>query len=354
MPVPIKYDAGYRVNFRYRNVRYRQRFPESRYADPEAAAQEYIASVLKPSAPAAAGAGRLADQIMEYHRWSELTRKKSASAMHSQQQMLRVFQEFARENRITSLAKIGPRQAIGFQEYYFANAPFYSKKHPDDARKSDHVATWEKYRQCLSAICNWGMRRDLTAVNPWNGPEMKMKSQKKPIRVMSPAEIEAIFNWIDRQDETYRRKVGSFFRIMLYTGMRPSEVLRLDWRSVNLDRRMISVEKSKNKEVRQVPISSRLLDLLELIGPARSGLVLATPYQKKRYWKELRRITDALDLGPIRVYDFRHTFAVRLYEKTRDLVMVQQLLGHTDIKMTRDYLVGFHPDTAAAVESLEF
>lgn len=38
----------------------------------------------------------------------------------------------------------------------------------------------------------------------------------------------------------------------------------------------------------------------------------------------------------INVHDFRDTYATRLYERTKDLKMIQALLGHSDFSTTAD------------------
>jgi site-specific recombinase XerD len=40
------------------------------------------------------------------------------------------------------------------------------------------------------------------------------------------------------------------------------------------------------------------------------------------------------------IYSFRHTAAVKVYRKTKDLHLLQQLLGHSDMIVTLKYLRG--------------
>ena len=43
------------------------------------------------------------------------------------------------------------------------------------------------------------------------------------------------------------------------------------------------------------------------------------------------------ELGLIRLYDFRHYYATRLYAKTRDILFVKQQMGHRKIETTLIY-----------------
>ena len=40
------------------------------------------------------------------------------------------------------------------------------------------------------------------------------------------------------------------------------------------------------------------------------------------------------------LYSFRHTGSVRVYEKTRSLTVLQQVMGHADLKTSLTYLRG--------------
>ena len=58
----------------------------------------------------------------------------------------------------------------------------------------------------------------------------------------------------------------------------------------------------------------------------------------KRMWHKMH------DLGMIdynqTIYSFRHTSAVNIYKKTKDLQILQKLLGHSDMMVTLKYLRG--------------
>lgn len=59
----------------------------------------------------------------------------------------------------------------------------------------------------------------------------------------------------------------------------------------------------------------------------------------------IRRLTVELrDTGNIRhaysAHDFRHYFAIGLYQETRDVYAVMKTLGHGSVAMTQTYLAG--------------
>jgi integrase len=138
----------------------------------------------------------------------------------------------------------------------------------------------------------------------------------------------------------------------LNTGMRKEEILSLEWdKHIDLRHGFILLDKTKNGERRQIPISPMLRDTL-------SGIVrrVGVPYVfcckkrtidkdiKENEWTRIKDIKTAFhaalkraNLGDFRFHDLRHTFASLLVMGGVDLATVKDLLGHKDFKMTLRY-----------------
>jgi len=58
----------------------------------------------------------------------------------------------------------------------------------------------------------------------------------------------------------------------------------------------------------------------------------------KRMWSKMAKINLVEDNHTI--YSFRHTSAVKIYRQTKDLHLLQQLMGHSDMVVTLKYLRG--------------
>ena len=56
--------------------------------------------------------------------------------------------------------------------------------------------------------------------------------------------------------------------------------------------------------------------------------------------------------GHIATHSLRKSFAQRLYDKTGDIYLVQELLGHRNISTTQKYLGVNYADAKAAVEAI--
>jgi integrase len=131
----------------------------------------------------------------------------------------------------------------------------------------------------------------------------------------------------------------------IHTGMRRSEITKLEWRDVDMRRLVVRVraENAKSGEAREIPLDQTAQALLQKIRP----VILKDPYLPvfRSTWgkaysdvgKVFRYATKRAGLAELHFHDLRHTFASRLVMRGADLFTVQELLGHTDIAMTRRY-----------------
>jgi len=125
----------------------------------------------------------------------------------------------------------------------------------------------------------------------------------------------------------------------LHTGMRRGEILNLKWNCVNFTQKFITILNSKSGKSRQIPISTKLLNELKKL-PQDNEYVFINPDTKKPYY-DLKRAFKSLcknaGVTNLRFHDLRHTSATRMVSAGIDLVVVQDILGHADIRMTQRY-----------------
>lgn len=126
----------------------------------------------------------------------------------------------------------------------------------------------------------------------------------------------------------------------LETGMRKGEMQNLTWKGVDFERRTITLVRTKNKEIRTLPISDILLPVLQRIYLERRGACVFSKDDGKPYGNWRRSFETACRKAGIedfRFHDLRHTFASYLVMAGVDIRTVQELMGHKDIKMTMRY-----------------
>ncbi len=178
--------------------------------------------------------------------------------------------------------------------------------------------------------------------------------------------------------DSYRDRLAPFWRLALETGMRPSEMLGLRWRDVQLEtltdaygkttRPSLTITHSLTsaegdgvldppktaRSVRTVPLSStvvRLLkaqrrrqamDKLKTVGAYRDNdFVFATGIGTPMDINNVRNqaflpLLKAAGIDHRRLYDLRHTAITHMLTNKVDVTVVSQRAGHASVKMTLD------------------
>ena len=141
----------------------------------------------------------------------------------------------------------------------------------------------------------------------------------------------------------YSDHITPMVLLSLNTGMRQGELFSLEWESVDMRLKTISVlaRHSKGNTPRTIPLNAEALEVLTEIKPdGGTGLVFKSPVTGGRFdnvkkaWAE---ITKGAGLPDLRWHDLRHDFASQLVMRDVPLFTVQKLLGHSNPKMTMRY-----------------
>lgn len=122
--------------------------------------------------------------------------------------------------------------------------------------------------------------------------------------------------------------------LLVLTGPRPSELLGVRVSDVCLSDGLIFYKGLKGSRDRNIPLPSLLVDRLRVYisgieDPA--GLLFPISYNRLRdIWFEYRPVKKKL-------HSLRHTFAIELYRKSKDVRLIQRALGHRYLSTTLIY-----------------
>ena len=136
------------------------------------------------------------------------------------------------------------------------------------------------------------------------------------------------------------------------TGMRLGELLNLQWKEFDIRNKLITIRntssfKTKNKKDRVIPVNDELMILLkrrlselkfvrldDYIFSKHPGVKYTVDYISKKFKKVVRaaKLND-----DIHFHTLRHSFASMLVQKGIPLIVVRDLLGHSDIRTTEIY-----------------
>lgn len=359
MPLPKRYPLGWRVTIKKGGKKIRRRFQADRCGGDEqayAAAAQFIRITLSEKQAAKKKLDELVQVIAKYHEWSEKVRRKSPETMRKQHQALGVFSRFCGRRNVTTLGNIDTALCLDFQQWFFENAPFNRVRRRDNY---DPSANWYKYHQFLNAFLNWSMRRGYIEDNPARHPDFKPKIQDKVPTIFTQDELRLLFEYFNHGKDV-SSGVGRFFRLLLYTGMRPGEAMKLKWADINLRSGVIQVTgQTKTKTVRSIPMHREVRKLLKSLTTRKNVYVFDSGRNEplgddQFYYRELRRACVIMKIKHHRVYDFRHTFAANLVIGGVHIGAVKELLGHARVEQTLVY-VHFAPQhLKSAVDSLKF
>lgn len=147
--------------------------------------------------------------------------------------------------------------------------------------------------------------------------------------------------------------LGLMFTLALETAMRMREIYTLTADQVDLERRTIFLDKTKNGHKRQVPLSSvamaalqhhfagvgKVMDDNRLFpfwdGRLEAAALRATSGRLSQQW---RRIFSAARCDGLHFHDLRHEATSRLFERTQlSDVEIAKITGHSSTKMLMRY-----------------
>jgi integrase len=152
-------------------------------------------------------------------------------------------------------------------------------------------------------------------------------------RRLAPGEEQLLLEAADAGRNTYMRPL---IILALETAMRQGELLSLTWSDIDFDKRIAHLDLTKNGESRDVPLSTRAIELLlNLKQNAPSDKVFdCTKSAVTQAWEHLRARAGCADLH---FHDLRHEAVTRLLERGWNVIEVATVSGHKELKMLQRY-----------------
>ncbi len=182
------------------------------------------------------------------------------------------------------------------------------------------------------------------------------KLLSKEVRVFTRHEQQRLEQVIEQEGST--NDIGIL--ICLYTGIRIGELCALRWEKVNLDRKMITIDKTlyrvrddsgkkktkvilstpkSAKSIRDIPIPEFLVNkLLKIQKPEgfvinNNGKYIETAVYARRY----KKLLELAEIEYIKPHSMRHNFAVRALELGVDVQTLSEILGHSSVSTTLNF-----------------
>lgn len=132
---------------------------------------------------------------------------------------------------------------------------------------------------------------------------------------------------------------------LLHSGMRPGEAAGLSWQQVDLEKRRVLLEETKNQDARSVPLTEAVVAaLLDIKAQSNMVFMAKAPAAKYEQTTPNQALRPAFDharkragLDWLRMHDLRHTAASWLIMRGTDIRTLAAILGHRTLQMVLRY-----------------
>jgi integrase len=185
----------------------------------------------------------------------------------------------------------------------------------------------ESIKNFLRMAYDWGLIR--------NKFELKKKKQKPNPHKVWPEHI--FLEFLERVDEDHR----NFFTFLWLTGARPIEAANLKWTDIDYEKNVLVLACGKNAEVaRFFPITEKLSTLLHNVKPKNINVFTARgkPMNTGCLYVYVKDRLKHFTKEKLTMYGIRHTFGFRLNKEGANAFAIASLMGHSDLKTTRNYM----------------
>lgn len=212
-----------------------------------------------------------------------------------------------------------------------------------------------KMRLCLVQMYDVAIANRIIDYSPVSTIKVKSTAKPKAKQTFTYEELEII------KKEAQTHRFGLYVLVLLYMGLRVSELCGLKWDDIDFNNNTMSIKRActdlkgmavigapKNaKSMRTIPIPQELMETLKKCR-SRGYIVISqtgkniTPrtFTSKRY-NVFFEETGIRLLSP---HQMRHTTGTVLYEKCHDIFAVQSFLGHSNAVVTSNIYVHSNAD----------
>jgi len=229
--------------------------------------------------------------------------------------------------------------------------------------------TIKKAYNNVNACFKLGIIRGDMVKNPCLGVVLpkKLETKKQDIKFFTKDESDMLFEECTARhgNGVAKYRLGHSVAVLLYTGIRISELLGLKWKNINFEKKTLKIEESviyvKNRSgdenqskyilveqdsvktgasERFIPLNKKAVTALKEIQKINGNHahVMATAngtvLSHRNFDRMLRSICKQCNLEPCGAHTLRHTFASMLFRAGVDVKTVSELLGHSDVSVT--------------------
>lgn len=226
------------------------------------------------------------------------------------------------------------------------------------------VASWNREAAVLRRILNIACQQGWILKNPFHcgDPLIIVSAERRREKILTVPEETRLLAACD--SHPYRNHLKALLIFLIDTGCRKGEALKLRWRSVCFESRVISIEATTTKTLRsrQIVMTERLFrelrELYEASADDVNGKVFSITNNVRKSFASVCNVAGIKHGGidGLTLHSLRHTAATRLVQSGMNPQLAGRLLGHSQPQTTYRYLsadLDVAKQAAAILEALQ-
>lgn len=186
----------------------------------------------------------------------------------------------------------------------------------------------QKGRVILHGVFSHAVRQHWCAYNPVESVRLPAPEEHEIV----PLSVPQLHRLLSVANTAEYRCCMPALGLMLWCGVRPAELERLQWCDIDFEEKVVSLRArhSKTGGCRHIPMRPVLMAWLRAAGVQGEGRLCPPDWQRR--WKRLRQ---AAGLVPWQQDVLRHTFASYHAKHFRDFSALQSEMGHRSAALLR-------------------
>jgi integrase/recombinase XerD len=255
---------------------------------------------------------------------------------------IQLFEQWMRNKRYSENSIKTYREVISVFFRFLDNKPLEEIENSDLEKFNTEYVLANAYsssyqNQFVNAIKLFFTNRKGIKINPQI--IYRPKKEKVLPNVLSKEEVKIIL------DSITNIKHKAMISLIYACGLRRTELLHIQLKHIDPNRKLLFIQQSKGKKDRVVPLSDKLLELLRSYYKAErpkvylfEGEKVGGQYSGSSLQQVLKyAIKKAKVKKPVTLHWLRHSYATHLLENGTDLRYIQELLGHNSSRTTEIY-----------------
>ncbi len=216
---------------------------------------------------------------------------------------------------------------------------------PKPNGKQRSITTLNRELACLRRIFNIAVRQDWITKNPFNRGEalIDVSAERQRERILT---LDEELLLLLACDHPQRKHLKPLIISLLDTGARKGETLKLKWKDIDFEKRLMTFRalNTKTLRTRKVAITSRLFQELSSMwqrsAQEKEELVFGIMDNVSKSFASACKEAGIKHGGidGLTMHSLRHSAAVRLVRGQMSIQLVGKILGHTQPQTTYRYI----------------